>query len=290
MTVGYFHPQFGRAGITPAMNATSFEKPWAQNYVRRSLVGTGPGRAMGLNFGGQFWEEGKLIGLRYDVGIFSPVSNAYNGNSTGKSFSNVLTGKIGISIGEPESKNYSLGHQINYYNERRGLTLGIQGAHQGNTDTFESNQMYGLDVLFNYDRLNIDGEWIKLNREGLGASGNFTTSSTVKYIRVSYNIGKAGINMIEPIFTWVKFDGPLDLELQAQATQVGSFAGEDNIIELGCRFHISKTLRFTLAYTSNSGDAGESAPGATFNNYLNQGGVGAIQRGDLIGVSMVIIL
>lgn len=290
LTFGYFHPQFGRVGITPAMAATSFEKPWAQNYVRRTMVGTGPGRAMGFNLGGQYWEEGKLFGLRYDVGIFSPITTAYSGNSSGSSSSNLITGKLGISLGEPESKNYSLGHVINYYNERRGITLGFQGAHQGKTDLFETNNLYGVDILFNFDHLNIDGEWTTMKRSGMDASGTFTIKSNVKYIRVSYNIGDDAIHMIEPVISFVKFDGPMAFGQQSRALQVGAFAGNDTILELACRFHFSRTLRFTLAYTSNSGDAGETGPGAEFNNYLSQGGVGAIKRGDLIGASMVILM
>lgn len=290
VTFGYFTPQFGRASITPALAATSFEKPWSQNYVRRTLVGLGPGRAMGFNLGGQIWEEGRLLGLRYDIGLFSPIALAYGRNSTGKRSSNLLTGKIGLSVGEPESKRYSPGHRINYYNKRRGMTLGIQGAHQGNTDLYDSNNLYGVDMLFNYDHLNIDGEWIAFRRSGTDSGGDFTAKGNVKYIRVSYNIGEDAVHMVEPVITYIKYNGPMELAEQIQAGQVGAFAGKDTILELACRFHFSESLRFTLAYTSNSGDTGETGPGAAFNNYLSQGGVGAIQRGDLIGVSMVIIL
>ena len=51
LVAGYLPPQIGRESITSALRSTSMEKSWSQNYLRRHLVGIGPGRAMGVNLG-----------------------------------------------------------------------------------------------------------------------------------------------------------------------------------------------------------------------------------------------
>ena len=94
------------------------EKAWSQNYLRRHLVGTGPGRAAGMNFGGLFYKEGQTVSLQYDIGLFSPVSQAVSGNSTGVQSSPLATARLLFMFGDPESKKYITGHKPNHFGKR----------------------------------------------------------------------------------------------------------------------------------------------------------------------------
>ncbi|MCB0636100.1 MAG: hypothetical protein KDC54_05760, partial [Lewinella sp.] len=60
LTGGWFRPQLQRESITSGWATNSFEKSMSQNYLRRHLVGAGPGRAAGLNIGGLV--KGEKIG------------------------------------------------------------------------------------------------------------------------------------------------------------------------------------------------------------------------------------
>jgi hypothetical protein len=93
LTAGYFRPQLSRESITAAWGVNSMEKAMSQTYIRKHLTGIGTGRAPGLNLGGLILPEGKNWGLNYNVGIFNPVYQAYNGNSTGFRFSPVFVGR-----------------------------------------------------------------------------------------------------------------------------------------------------------------------------------------------------
>ena len=80
--IGYQVPQIGRESTTSAFRIPSMEKSWSQNYLRRHLVGTGPGRAMGVQLGGLLLpESGSPWSGRYDIGIYNPPNTALGGNS-----------------------------------------------------------------------------------------------------------------------------------------------------------------------------------------------------------------
>ena len=286
VVAGYIPPQIGRESITSALKSTSFEKSWSQNYLRRSIVGLGPGRAMGLNFGGQYLTK-KKVGFSYDLGIYSPEAFALGGNSSGFDYAPLLAGRLALYLGDPESDSYSINHKVNYFGKRRGLTIALAGAYQGQNDLFISNEAVGLDWLFNYKYINLDGEWTFFNRVGQDGDRQFDVKSNTGYIRLGYNIYIKGASFLEPVLMYVKYNGPMDLDAQNDASIVKTFAGNDEIIDIGVNYHINKNLKITFTYTMNKGDQGEAEDGITFNNYFDQGGIGAIKRGDLLGLGLV---
>jgi hypothetical protein len=286
VVVGYLPPQIGRESMTGALRSTSFEKSWSQNYLRRSIVGLGPGRAMGVNFGGQYLKE-KSIGLSYDLGIFSTEEFAYNGNSSGINYAPLIVGRIAFYFGDAESPRYTIGHKVNYFGSRRGLTMAIAGAYQSETDLFLENKAIGIDWLYNAGNLNIDGDLTFFKRTGIDDNRVFSISTNTGYIRLGYNIHLRGAAFIEPIIMYTIFNGPLDVAAQRDAAIVKGFAGEDRIIELGANYHLNPNLKLSLFYTLNSGDQGAAEDGAAFNNYFAQSGAGAIRRGNLIGLGIV---
>lgn len=292
---GYMPLQIGRESITSALRSTSMEKSWSQNYLRRHLTGIGPGRAGGINLGGIFSSKNKKLGLRYDLGIFNPVFENYNGNSVGVAYSPLLVGRFVGMIGDVESNKYSISHKINHLNKRKGISLALAGATQGKTDMFLGNYALGGDFLFNWNHWNMDGEWTWLIRKGMDESNDinpqtFYVRNSAAYLRLSYNIPVDQQFILEPLIMWSQFNGGMKAGDQMHAEFVKSLAGKDQTIDAGLNFYINPNLKLSLHYTLRDGDAGAAGKGATLNNYLFQSTVGAIQKGDWLGFGIVAVL
>lgn len=293
LTVGYIPPQIGRESITAALRVSSMEKSWSQNYLRRQLVGTGPGRALGLNLGGLFMDENKNWGWSYDIGIFNPVFQAFGGNSIGEKYAPLIVGRVALYLGDGESTAYTLSHKINYMNQRNGLTIAVAGSHQGETILFNKQISIGLDWLLNWDKLNIDGEWTFLTKTGERLTTNenstFDVNSNTGYTRISYNLIMPKGRILEPGFMMMQFNGALALDEQIDALSVGAFAGKDYAFDFGVNYYWNPNLKLSVHYIFRNADAGDTEDGATFNNYYFQNSVGAIQRGNWLGAGVVAI-
>ena len=268
------------------------EKSWSQNYLRRHLVGTGPGRALGLNLGGLFLNSS--IGVSYDVGIYNPVFASFNGNSTGINSSPLISGRVAFHFGDPEFEKYTTGHKENYFGKRKGLTLAFTAARQGETDLYTNNFAYGIDWLFNWGNINLIGEWSILERNGEINSTNTTpteinSNANTGFVRIGYNIELKNAKVLEPVLMFVQFNGELDGAKQLEANLLNAFAGKDQSIEASLNLYLNPDLKLSLSYTFREGDLGDAEPGARFNNFFFQGGAGAIQRGEWLGVGLVAI-
>lgn len=290
LVVGYLPPQIGRESITAALRSTSMEKAWSQNYLRRHLTGIAPGRAPGINAGGMLWNENTRTGWRYDLGLFSPVYEAYNGNSTGKRYAPLLAGRLLFASGMPESSKYGISHKINYFGKRQGWSIALAGVTQGTTDLFQSSQTLSTDILFHVGNWTMDGDWSYLWRSGRVSNdqqNTFLVSAQTGYIRLGHNIHLAETLILEPVLMYVLYEGEMTEIEQEQAQQVGMPSGEEQILDLGINLYFNPDLRLSLHYTWRDADAGDSGPGSTVNNYFFQGGVGAIQRGDWVGLGLI---
>ncbi len=293
---GYQLPQIGRASMTAALRSTSLEKSWSQNYLRRHLTGIGPGRALGINLGGLLSSPSPDLNFGYNFGVFNPVFESFSGNSTGIKYAPLLVSRLVMHIGDPEMKSYSISHKINYFSKRKGLSIALAGAHQNATDLFASNQALGWDFLFNWKHFNFDGEWTIIRRKALpdptlnGEAPDQIVTANTGYIRMSYNIFLKNKWMVEPVIMMVQFNGPLDSEDQLIASSMKSNSGKDHSMNVGGNLYFNPNLKLSLHYTFRSGDEGEAGPGATVNNYFFQPGVGAIKRGEWLGLGLVMII
>ena len=293
VNVGYFTPQIGRESITSAFRVPSLEKAWSQNYLRRHLVGTGPGRTTGINLGGLLGDSSEAINFRYDLGVFHPFFQNYSGNSTGKKSALLYVGRLTAFWGDKESNTFSLGHKVNYFGKRNGLSIAVAGARQGATDLFASNSALSADFLLNWDNWNFDGEWSYLWREGLEETGSaedvFRVRSNTGFVRLSYNVLLSQGYFLEPAVMVSQFNGEMNEKGQSNASRVNSFSGKDQTIDIGFNVYFNPNLKLSLHYTSRKGDAGEADVGAMINNYFFQAGAGAIHRGDWLGFGLVTI-
>lgn len=289
---GYFRPQLSRESITSGWATNSMEKAMSQNYIRTHLVGTGPGRALGLNLGGLFLNADKNLGLNYNLGIFNPLTIANGGNSTGKDFSPLLVGRVVAYFGDPEQTEYKIGYDINYFGQRKGLSLGFGGAWQGQTGLFDASYATEADLLFNWGPLNLDADWNFMWRDGKRALPDdqeriFTYASNTGHARIGYNLVLSKKYFLEPTFMLMQFNGAAGLTGQADAKAVGASSGSERTYDAGVNWYLNKrNLKLLLHYTWHEGDAGDAEPGFTGNMFFNQSSVGAIRRGNWLGLGL----
>ncbi len=282
-TFGYFAPQFHRESFTSALSVSSMEKAMSQNYARRHLTGTGPGRAAGITMGGLIHVAHMPLALSYDLGVFAPT---FGSSTAGQQAAPVFTGRAVIHLGQPEFEKYKLGAGFNTFGKRKGISVGIAASYQGTTDRFEQSTGIGLDLLANYGPINIKGDYTLMQRNDRDEQGAFAVQSATWNAALSWNV-PFGKYLLEPTLMVYGFNGPTDALAQTRAKQVGSFSGKEQAWDFGINWYLHpKRLKLQLHYTLRQGDAGEAGNTAKVNQYFNQSGQ-AIQRGDWLAFGIV---
>lgn len=292
LVAGFFRPQISRESITPAWQVSSMEKSATQNYLRQHTTGVGPGRVFGVNFGGLLKNASENLVLNYNLGIFNPPYLSNNGNSVGNKYSPLLASRAVLSLGDPEMKQYAIMYNMNYFNKRKGISLALSASQQGETDFYKSSSTIGADALLNWNGINFDAEYHRMSREGQRLESNnnlraFTYHSNVSHLRGSYNIIVGKKYFLEPVFMYVHFQGAKNVIGQADATAVRSSSGAETAYDAGLNWHLQeRRLKVMLHYTWRAGDPGAAGDGATVNEFFNQTNVGAIRRGNWLGLGM----
>ena len=284
---GYFTTPIGRESNTPMTQSNTFEKAWSQNYLRRHLVGYGPGRATGAMVGGQVGNSAGNFHVRYQLAAQTPLFQDNGGNSRGRASAPLLVANVLFQFGEPESAGYSLTYKPNYFGNRRGVSIGLAVAHQGNTDLFDNNGAYGLDWLISYDDFHLDGDVYRLKREQNGTRSDEGVSG---YTRVGYNLDVGRGMALEPVASFWWFYGATDAEGIARAQAVGAFAGNNTAFDIGVNLHFNPKLKVMLFYNTRRGDAGAGDPVTIKNNYFQQPAFGAVRRGNYVGFGATAVL
>ena len=289
LITGYFLPLIGRESITPALRSTSFEKAWSQFYLRRQLVGPGPGRALGFLLAGQFHDPTDNFHLTYEAALQNPVFTAYDGNSVGARYSPLLSGRLSVQFGDAEAETYSVTRAVNHFGERTGLTVSLAGARQGETVQFTSNSAYGLEWLGNRGRWQLDGEYLWLRRQLEGEPITQLWAARTGYLRISRNCLLPAQRILQPTVSYWWFRGPTSSERIAAAQLLQSFTGRDSGLDVGVNLYLNRDTKFSLFYAHRAGHAGAGDPVTTNNTYFQQTGVGPVRRGSYIGTGCVVI-
>ncbi|MEY4133752.1 MAG: hypothetical protein RL386_102 [Bacteroidota bacterium] len=293
LVAGYFRPQFSRESITGAWAVPSLEKSMSQNYLRKQLVGYGPGRAMGLNLGGIWRAKQRRIGLNYNLGVFTPQYIAPGGLSTGSLFSSLWVGRIVLELGDPESAAYKINYDLNFYGKRNGLSLGFSGAYQGTTDLFAANSGLQGDILWNTGPINVDAEYNRLWRRGDQSAFRpaYRSGYATGHIRSSINLVLAQKYLIEPSAMLMFFSGATNPQGQADAAALKLSSGSEYSFDLGVNWHLQeKKMKLLLHYIWRTGDPGSEGPGAQVNAFFFEPGIGPIRRGNVLGLGLHVIL
>ncbi len=209
-SIGYFRPQVGRENITSGFSVITLEKGLPNSYVRRHIIGkpiTGKGNAstngriFNLTMGGLLLK--KYWSLNYNLSIGDDQ------NYTDKSnWSPLVAARVAVSLGDPEMKKYKLGYKQTYFGKRKGVTLSLNYAHQGEgidrakNKKFDKNELYGVDILANYGPVDFVAEYDVLKRDWANNLGSYTDK--VWEVRAGYLI-KIGKQFIEPVVSYEKF-------------------------------------------------------------------------------------
>ena len=282
LTAGYMTPLISRESITSPFTVSSFEKAWSQNYIRRHVTSHPPGRIVGFNAGGFFQNDNGKTSFDYNLGVFNPRFTGAGGNSAGEKFSPLLTYRLAVHIGDAEFNEYSRGHKFNYRGKRNGATLAISGSQQGDSDLWDSNTSFGLDLLANFGNLNIAGEWMQLKRKRDALS----SSATSGFAKLAYHVPLNNEKILEPVLTYVFLYGPTEGREQEEAADLNAFSGNNTYWELTLNYYVNAKARLSLSYTLRDGDIGSLNPEDIINNYFQQGGL-TIQRGNYLGLGLI---
>ncbi|MDP5172703.1 MAG: OprO/OprP family phosphate-selective porin [Bacteroidia bacterium] len=282
-TSGYFRPQMGRESMTSAWAVPSFEKTIAQNYLRRHLVNANGGRAAGVNLSGTWQASGKW-GITYHSGLFSPAPYPSTGSVTIPT-SPLAVGRVLLHLGDPEQKKHSLGHQIQFFKKRNGISMAVSGAMQGASPAFSRSTAVAVDLLANHGPWTLDGEWSWMNRQSQPDSAAFSFShpSQSGHIRGSYLLSMDD-QWLEISLTAAHARAPFDEE---HAAQVSSFAARESTLDAGLNYYFHENkLMLMLHYVWQGGEQGSLPDGTEANEYFTQKGAGAIQRGNYLGIGL----
>ncbi|SKC71826.1 porin [Ohtaekwangia koreensis] len=266
LTVGYFHPQISRECVTGDLLVNSFDKSPTQAYIRQHITGKGYGRATGINLGGLTSKH--LVTIDYNVGIFSNNTTSEEFTETsGKYWSPLVVDRVTFTVGDTEKKNYAINYDANnYYSKRKGITVGLNSSVQGKTDIFTSNYAGGFDVLFNYGRWNIDGEWMYMERHTEAQTYNMKAG----HIRAGYNLIIKDKIFLEPCVMVTNFEGD----------QGAQFSGEDRMLDVGVNWYLNKkNCKLSLHYITQQGHGD--------NNYTDDI---TFKKGDFAGLAFVLLM
>ncbi len=284
---GYFRPQLGRESITSAFAVGSMDKAPSQTYTRRHLTGRSSGRTTGFDIGGDVFLN-EWLTLNYNLGLFTPGMSG--GNNLGSPHRPLWVGRVVLYLGDPEQTHYKMGYGNNYFSRRNGLSIGVGGSHQGQTEAFFYSRAFSLDWLLNWGGINFDGEWTLLHRNGITSpvsSAIVTHQARVGHARLGYNIHLRKGLVLEPQVMGMMMNGVLSNQDQTEALALGLPAGNDRVIDAGLNLYIrEQKLKLTLHYTWQQGNAGEAEPGFSGNDYYNISGLGPAKRGNWLGLGL----
>jgi len=291
LTAGYFRPQVGRESITTAFKVDSFIKSPCNSYPREHIVGRGPGRETGINLGGLHLGSG--WSLNYNFGLFDTNHEKIAGDETGgTNWAPLKAGRIALSLGEPEMRRYRLGYRTNYFGRRSGVTVAVNVTCQRRTnqtvaDTtgeyvggFRCNRLFGLDLLANLGRLNLDAEYDVLTRrfdaDFVAVCEEVTGreyTDRVWHMRAGFDIPLPRDWYLEPVVMYARFEGDRHSPVWP--------GGVDEILDIGLNWFLDEhRWKVNLHYVSQCGRAvSKYSPDSD----------GKQAKGDFLGLGMQVV-
>lgn len=238
---GYFWAAISREFSTSPWAVGSFDKSWANWYLRNFVTGKGNGIESGLGFGGI--KNFGSFGISYRIGTYEP--QAY----TSSTYSDRLyTERIMFSFGNPEQAKYSYLLSGNQWRKRNGVTIGLGLSTQENgklSDSlyFERSMAYGGDILINIIGLHIDGEYFQMKRT---AEKSKEFDGTEWHIRAGYTFATLK-TFIEPCISYDKYKGN-------GVKGLFKYIGDDQTLDIGVNWYLNKDkLKLSLHYLNQDG-------------------------------------
>ncbi len=284
ISFGLQRPVVSREYTNPWNGVTSLEFALTYYYLRDHLTTRPSARETGVNVGGLCVDSNRIWGIIYNVGIFDATQEKTSDIAGSINWSPLVTGRLGVSIGQPESKYHKLSNDLNTFGKRAGLTISGYATYQGQVDEkydttklafdsskaaytirgykggFKSNQVIGADFIANYKGLTLDGEYSVLSRdfsETFLATNTYLTakkltnfgnySDKVWHIRGAYAFPVLGKHFIEPAIMYTKFKG--------DAKSINYPSGQDKILDAGVNWYLNKNnLKLSIHWLNQSGN------------------------------------
>jgi hypothetical protein len=282
LTFGLFRPQVSREFVNAYSGVPSLDYALSFYYERDHLDTRPTAREVGLNLGGLHADSSRWWGVGYNIGLFDAVQEKASDLAGMVQWWPMVTGRVTVSLGQPESHDYKLVPDVNHFGKRMGVTLGGYATYQGQVDElydpkdsvyiksgtslvqktkgykggFKNNEVFGADVLLNLAGFELDAEYSWLRRE-------FTTDFAAAYptvvlsnsyadhvwhVRGGYSFPILKTQFVEPSVMYTRFDGS-DYSLEYQA-------GEDYILDAGLNWYIKKNnLKVSLHWLRQGGEA-----------------------------------
>jgi hypothetical protein len=309
VSFGLQRPVVSREYTSPYTGVTSLEYALTFYYLRDHLTTRPSARETGINIGGQYADSNRIWGVVYDAGVFDATQEKTSDLTGSAYWSPLVTGRLGVSIGQPESQYHKLSYDLNAFGKRKGVTISGYTTWQGRTDEkcdpkdtfnlakgtftakgykggFNRNTVVGADLLANYLGLTLDGEYSVLRREFTDAfQATYKTIITatsytdkVWHVRAGYSIPVFGSHFIEPAILYTEFDG--------DKNSVNYPAGRDKILDAGVNWYVNKNnLKVSLHWLNQSG-----APKSMFAKSVPDPKTGAYKERDdavVLGVQLL---
>ena len=285
LLVGYYTPMVSRESVVSAFDGSSMEKSFSQWYIRQHLTGRGPGRTTGLSLAGQIPVSDNAWQLKYGLGL-------HNGaNTLPDQASALLSGRLLVMGGEAGQGAFRLSDPVNDFSLRDLWAVGVSGSWQGRGEMTRSSWSVGTDLYLRKGSLALEGEWYVLGRNSIETEVIQDYSSQAGFLRCSYTQPIGERHFLEPALMWMFFRGEREEAAQQDALAMGSFSGSEDCLDAGLNWYLNKRkLKVYLHYTWRYGNAGAFGPGAEVNMYFVQKEIGAIQRGNWLGLGLNVIL
>jgi hypothetical protein len=305
ITFGYFRPQTGHENIAPDAGVNSLDKGLTSMYLRSFLTGRTSGRETGVNVGGFYGCP--LYGIAYNCGAFDPTQALISGTDGGsRKWHPLLTGRLAISLFQPDMPSYRLSPEINFFGTRKGITFGGHYSYQKATDEtwdtsavkydnvkstysgavkyvggFQKNGSFGGDFVASFMGLSLDGEYDVMSRSVNGVSyhGGLVKapaadfSDRVFHLRAGYDIPLPKDQFIEPAIMYTEFDG-------ASASTLYP-SGIDHILDMGLNWYVNKNnFKIAAHYIKQGG-----SPKSNYESAAPDAKGNVTVRGDMAAVN-----
>jgi hypothetical protein len=238
---GYYWAAISRQYNTSPWAVGTFDKTRAGFYLRSFMTGKGNGIESGVGFGGL--KNFEKFGISYRIGTYEPAAYVTKENS-----GRLYTGRLMVSIGDPEQKKYSYMLSGNQWAKRTGVTLGFGASSQNDgkltdTTTWDNSMAYGADILINYKGLRVDGEYYLMKRT---AENVDDFDGREFHVQIGYSI-PVKKTFIEPSFTYEKYEGEGNKGLFKQI-------GDDVTYDIGLNCYLDgQKIKLSLHYVMQEG-------------------------------------
>ncbi len=236
ITSGYTLPQLSREVMTKPWFIPSLEKAKSSTFLRNFVTGKSNGISPMVNVGGVF--GGDHHWYEYNASLIQAGKDVHNENSLAE----LLAGRFNLGLGKKMPYRYKKKSILSA--EHNALVIGINGSYQGETQDFDANMSYGLDLIGNLKGLKASAEYSRMTR----MIDDDVFKGNTGFVRISYNEEISNARRCEAslMFTFYDFD----------SNPFGLKSGTSSYFDVGFDFYASaNVVKVSLHYTCSADES-----------------------------------